>query len=80
MDIFDEQENYEEDCFSDEIEEIKNLSISSSISNDLNSNAKLFLQKTDICQNEKLTNITFNTIQTIILSNAKFPIKPQKSF
>ena len=53
MDIFDEQENYEEDCFSDEIEEIKNLSISSSISNDLNSNAKLFLQKTDICQNEK---------------------------
>ena len=33
----------------------------------------------DICQNEKLTNITFNTIQTIILSNAKFPIKPQKS-
>lgn len=33
----------------------------------------------DICQDEKLTNITFNTIQTIILSNAKFPLKPQKS-
>lgn len=56
MDIFEEQENCEEDCLSDEIDEISSSQFKEQMV-DINSNytssANLFLNKTDTCQNEK---------------------------